>query len=116
VNMGCSIFSLFQSVRLIIIPVLSRWKDPLAIHHNLAWLYKKLCKNDLFSKEYSSIKYCKKAIKQYYYLIERYKKLNWYKDIVEVLIDMWEYNKAKQVYDVYLKKWGKKDSLIEDKF
>jgi len=91
------------------------WKDPLSIHHNIAWLYKKLCRNKLSSKNYSAIKYCRKSINEYYYLINKYKKLVWYKDIVEVLIYMWEINKAKQVYDVYLKKWWKKDSLIEKK-
>ena len=91
------------------------WVAPFSVNSNLANLYKKLCKNDLSSKSYSSVRYCKKSLKIYYDLINKYKDLYLYKDVIEVLIYMWKYDDAKKAYKLFLKKWWKKDSLIEDK-
>jgi len=82
-----------------------------AEYNNLWKLYESICKVDEIVNE----KYCKEAIKNYYVMINTYNTMSHYKDIVFVLLKMWNKEKAQSVYDLYLKNGGKKESWIEKK-
>ncbi len=80
------------------------------MYDNLGKLYDNICKiwNNLNKK------HCKRAIQIYYYIIQRYQSLSHYKNIINVLLKMWELERAGKIYDLYLSKWWTKDAILEN--
>ncbi len=81
------------------------------MYNNVASMYDEICKID----DKVNIEYCNNSIKNYQNIIDKYKKILYYKKIAEIYIKIWDIEKAKTNYDLYIKKGGKKDSLVEER-
>lgn len=77
-------------------------------HLNLSRLLSTVCKIDIQINS----SYCKKWIQSYYNIIEWFADTWTYKELVQLLIDMWEKSTAKKVYSLYIRKtWLEDESL-----